>query len=264
MMCLGLIIRYNNFQRASIINTSNAAVGNLLDRVSNTSDYFALKIVNDSLVAENAKLIELLKGVQGKIDNNTIAEITRNVNLPKIDSLRQLEYSYIGARVINNTVNKVHNYLTLNKGTAHGIRHDMGVVGPQGVVGIVKDVSENFATVISLLHKSTKINARIDRSQFSGSLGWNTLDPRYAMLEDIPKHARVYVGDTIVTGGGSDFFPAKVALGVIEAWNSPTGNDFYDIKVRLATDFYNISYVYVVDYNKKKELKNLENRSTAN
>ena len=90
---------------------------------------------------------------------------------------------------------------------------------------------------------------------------WEVLAPQYARLDDIPKHAPVYVGDEVTTSGYSSFFPNNVPIGVVEEWGLPQGSNFYNIRVKLSTDFNSLNYVYIIDYMGRQEQKELEEAS---
>lgn len=259
IICFGLIIRYNQFQRVSIINSANTVAGDFLKRASDVREYIDLKETNDSLVNENARLRSKLSTVVNKlnvqIEDELCYEEGENV---LTDPNNPFTHQYIGARVINNSTRKVNNFITINKGRRDGIHTEMGVISSNGIIGVVKDVSENFATVISVLHKSMRVSAKIKTNNFIGSLRWNIVDPQYVLLEDIPKHAAVNVGDTIITSGFSSFFPANIMIGKVESWSLSEGSNFYDISVKLSSNFSSLKYVYVVDYILKNEQIELE------
>ena len=176
------------------------------------------------------------------------------------DSTGLQQYEYISARVINNSVTRVNNYITLDKGSMQGIRPEMAVMGSNGVVGIVKDVSEHFSTVISLLHSSTKISSKIKKNDYFGSTVWDGDSPQFARLLDIPSHAQVTVGDTIVTSSYSGIFTRDIFVGTVSELGT-TGESFKEIKLRLSTDFQKLSYVYVVRNLMKSERDTLEAKS---
>jgi rod shape-determining protein MreC len=174
------------------------------------------------------------------------------------DTLRKQQYTYITARVINNSVNRRNNYLTLDKGSLQGIEKDMGVISSSGVVGIVKDVSKHYCTVMSVLHKNTRISARFNHNNYFGSPVWDGNDSREATLLDIAKHVKFSVGDTLVTTVFSSIFPEGVMVGVVKESNIKKGDNFYKITVNLSANFLNLSHVYIVNNLLKKEQQELE------
>jgi rod shape-determining protein MreC len=167
-------------------------------------------------------------------------------------------YTYIEAKVINNSVNKRNNYITLDRGSLHGIREKMGVICGDGIVGTIKDVSEHFCTVISFLHKDSKVSAQLNSSNEYGSLVWEGRNPKFASLKDIPTHVKVKLGDSVSTTGFSQKFPKNVFIGRVIKCDLKSGDNFYNIEVALSTNFTTLRYVYVVEDNFAEELKKLE------
>jgi len=169
-------------------------------------------------------------------------------------------YDYTSAHVIFNTVNKTYNYIILDKGKKDGVEHNMAVLSPNGVVGWVSDVSNNFSTVISLLNPNSRVSARIIPINQIGTVVWLDNDPSVAQVVDIPQHLIVSVGDSVVTSGFSNVFPKDILIGtVIEKFDNPN-NTFLTIKIRLATDFRNLYNVYLVSNLYKSELDSLKSK----
>lgn len=244
-----LVVKNNSFQRASAINSSNAIVGSVYSNVNSWTSYLSLGEANTMLAEENAQLrreIQLLSDTE-----------TTETNLV-LDSENVVQYEYLVAKVINNSINQKNNYITINKGTLAGVRKGMGVISPKGVVGIVLNVSENFATIQSVLHSDSRISAALDSSNAFGSLVWGgNIDSRYAMLRDIPNHVIVHEGESVFTSGYS-LFPPGVEIGKVAETGVSTGESFLDIRVALSTNFHNLQYVYVVKDTRAAEKEALE------
>ncbi|MFA0962081.1 rod shape-determining protein MreC [Roseivirga sp. BDSF3-8] len=250
LVCTYLIVRNNNYQGAAFFNSSNALVGNLLETQSGITGYLSLKEANKELAAENARLRAELDVLEDVAD--TAGNIFRKTVLLE-------DYQYIPARVINNSTRRYNNYLTLNKGEKDSIKAGMGVIGPGGVVGRVKAVSENFATVISVLHNDMLISSQVRRTGYFGSTSWPGKDASTAELKFIPRSESVMQGDTIITSGYNAVYPGGVLVGIVEEVKLREDASFYDIKLRLSTDFGNLSYVYVVENKMKEERDSIEN-----
>ncbi len=243
-----LLVRNSTYQRAAVISTSNELVGKVYTAYSNVTDYLVLGETNRILSAENARL--------RRADSVSFYDPSFRV-LRVNDTIGLQQYEYISARVVNNSVSRVNNYITLDKGSLQGIQPEMAVMGSNGVVGIVKDVSEHFSTVISLLHSSTKISSKIKKNDYFGSSVWDGENPQIAKLLDIPSHAQVKVGDTIVTSTYSGIFPRDILVGVVSEIGT-SGESFKEIKLKLATDFQKLSYVYVIRNLLKTERDTIE------
>lgn len=251
-----LIINNNSFQRASALNSSNEIIGRAYEKIDYFKAYIDLNETNLTLAHENAALRALLKS--SNYDNEVTSRTIRDTSL-------QPRYSYIEARVINNSVNQKNNYLTVNRGSRHGIKKGMGVISSNGVVGIVLNVSPNFATIQSLLHSDTKISASLSKSEAFGSLVWgqNAVDPQYAVLKDIPNHVEVAKGEQVVTSGYS-LFPSGVIIGQVEETGILSGSSFLDIKIKLNNDFSTLRYVYIVTDKLSEEKEKLEEQNSEN
>lgn len=272
-----LIVQNSTYHRAAFFNSANVYVGRLLVFQHEAVEYLSLKEQNATLRHENAWLREQLYAHQSVADSArrpaTLAaraaldSVLRPGLAPKRDSLHPvfkgaLPYRLIPARVINNSISRPDNYLTLDVGSADGVRVGMGVVGPAGVVGRVKVVSEKYATVVSLLHSKTSVGARIKRDGTIGSLRWPGNDARFASLEFVPRHVQVHHGDTIVTSGYNAVFPPGIRIGTVSALRQDPEKGFRTIRVRLATDFARLLTAYVVESRVKPLRDSLEARSS--
>jgi rod shape-determining protein MreC len=252
--CIYLVVQNNYYQHASFVNSSNNLSANVLKISHNVENYFYLKDVNEMLAKENAELRSRLLESYSLVVNNWTT-----VN----DTVLRQKYVYTSAKVVNNSTNRRNNFLTLDKGYKQGITKDMAVITNSGIVGEVRDVSENFCTVKSTLHSQSVVNAKIKKDGSFGPLTWNGEDSEYVTLSDIPTHVRLMAGDTIVTSTYSVIFPENIRIGTVESWIRKPGEYFYTVKVRLLTDFKKLTHVYIVDNKLKKEQQELEKKLEA-
>lgn len=252
LISLLLVINYNSYQRSVFMSSSNHMTGNLYESYSNSTEYFMLKEVNNELAQENAYL-------RSRLPESFKA--SRDYFNLVFDSLSQQEYVYRSAKVINNSTNKRFNYLTLDKGRNHGLEPEMGVISSRGVVGIVKNISNNYSTIISLLNTRLKISAKLKASGYFGALEWDGGNYQFAYLNEIPRHAKVNVGDLVVTSGYSSIFPEDILIGHVDEVRLNEGESFFVIKVKLSVDFKNLSYVEVIGHPLKNEQLQLEDET---
>lgn len=250
-IAIWLILNYNSRQGAVFLNSSGQFTGRLLDQKNNFLDYFYLNSINEALSEKNARLLK-------KLENLTPIADTAYLEL---DSSFTHSFDFWSAKVINNSLHLSQNYITLNKGKNHGIREGMGVFNEQGVIGRVKGVSRNFATVISLLHTDLLISSKIKRTDVFSSTNWDGKDSRKAKLLYVPRHVRVEVGDTVVTSGFNATFPEGIPIGVISEVNQGSETNYLDISVDFTTDFSRLSYVYLVENSMHEELDSLNNEN---
>jgi rod shape-determining protein MreC len=232
-----LLIKNNSFQRASVWNSSNQLIGTTYERVNELKNYLAFRRINDSLATENALL------------RNQLASSFRSDKSQQVtvrDSTLKQQYTYTLAKVINPSIHQKNNYLTINRGSKHGIAKGMGVTSAKGIIGIVMNVSENFATIRSILHSETKVSAQVNGN--IGSLVWgeNNKDARYVYLKDIQSHIKIKKGEKVITSEFS-LFPEGTPIGYVDEDRSKGGVSELDIKVRLYVDFSTLQYVYVIN-----------------
>ncbi len=251
IISLILVVSYNNYQRVKFLNSSNNTIGAIYEFNNSVNDYFHLRRINDELASQNATLRNLLQEqVNERIENRH-----------QKDSLSGKTFVYISALIVNNSANKQNNYLTLNRGYVHGVKPDMAIICPDGVVGVINHVSKNYSTGISLLNKRLFISAKIKRDGNYGSLVWDGMDYRKALLREIPIHIPLIVGDTIVTSGYSSIFPEGIMIGTIREFDIRNGSNYYTIEVDLSTNFKTISYVNIVQNVKQIEIRQLERKN---
>ncbi len=246
-------IQSHSFHKSKFVNSANFISGGIYDRVNNFKEFLLLKKENQRLSEENAQLRNLLELKQKESETGEASVI---------DTTRyKQKYSYTSAKVINNNYRKNNNYLTIDKGSNSGIEPDLGVINSKGIVGITKSVSNNYATVLSVLNVNSRINARLLNSDHFGSLSWDNRDFNVVQLQDLPVQASIYVGDTVVTGGKSTIFPEGIPIGTIRDFK--TRNNRYEfVNIALFNDMSSIGYVQVIKNFDKIEILDLEEKST--
>ena len=258
-LSLSMVVTYNSYQRATFFDSSNFLSGTIFEKFSSYLQVFEFKQVNLKMAEENAVLRSALHQMLLKSNRGTYNS-SDSIYLPRIakDSSMKAVYRFTTARVINNSVNQQHNFITLNKGRHDGVKPDMGVIANGQVVGLVTNVSENFSTVISLLNSKWKISAKIKRNDYFGSISWDGKDYRRVQLNEMPYHVPVQNGDTVVTTGYSSSFPEGLIIGTISDFSIGTGSNFYKIEVMLGADFKNLVIVGLVENKQMNEIKQLE------
>lgn len=245
-----LLVQHNRYQKASVVNSANRIAGTIYSRADKVSRYLMLGQVNDSLAMENARL-------RSELENAFYDADTAQVTVR--DSVNLQRYTYITARVVNNTVIYRNNWLTLNRGAADGVESGMGVMGPHGVAGIIKDVSEHFSTAYSILHKDVRVSVKLDSSQNIGSLVWPGANPKIAVMEDVPTHVPVNKDEKVVTTGFS-LFPEGTSVGTVSDIKRGGSKSFLEIDVELSTHFQQLRHVYIVIDKFREEQGQLEEK----
>lgn len=238
----------NNYHNSVMVKSAQAVTRGIEERLSNLRSYLNLRNINSNLAAENDAL------------RNTIQRFVKREDLifhPVTDTIFNQQYLYTSAEVINNSVNRQKNYFTLNKGRKQGVNIDMAVTANNNIAGIIVGCSEDYSVAVSLLNLDFRVSSRIKKNGYFGSLSWDGRNPRHAVLNEIPQHINVNIGDTIETTGYSAIFPEGTLVGTVSDLKK-SGSDFYRIEVELFTDFRNLHYVSVIGNIKKSEQYKLE------
>ena len=246
---LVLTIQRHSYHRSKIITSANFFTGGIYERINSVSEYLNLKVQNEELAKENARLKSIIFNTK---DTTSIAKIDTIKGVNKAD--------IIVSKVIHNSYNVYENYITINSGEAAGVKPDMGVVNSSGIIGIVDKTSKNYATIISILNVKSQINAKIKKSNHFGSLVWNGKSTGFVQLIDVPRLASVRKGDTIVTGGQSVIFPENIGIGTIDKIYTDNKTNYYTLNVKLFNDMTNLGHVYIIKSKDREEIQNLEKR----
>lgn len=247
ILSLTFIIRYNNYHQVKMLNSSNVISGKVYEKYHSITDYFSLRRTNDKLAAENTLLHQ-------KLESFLMKDINRTVSL----DIGEYKMKAISAKVINNSVNKQYNYITLNRGSKDGIRPDMGIICSDGIVGVVLNVSENYSTALSVLNGRWSVNAKLQSSNHFGPLRWEGDNPYMAILEEIPYHVKIAENEKVVTSGFSATFPEGILIGNVVRVEHHEGDSFQKVWVQFSTDFKSLLYVEIIESTSKKEQIQLE------
>lgn len=262
IISLTLIFHNNAYQQNIMLSTANVLTANIVSVTGSVSSYFNLREQNKELLERNVQLEMDLHRLRDRHDAMVADTASFRGFAP--DSARRFPYDFISARVINNSVSYISNYITLNKGRKDGIQPDMGVVSVRGVVGVVSTVSDNFAVVLPLLNPKFKLSCKVLGSSSFGSMWWDGRDARYAYLYDLPRHVEFQAGDTIVTSGFSALFPESILVGTVSSFEKQRDDNFFTLKVELATDFSSLDNVMVIRNYYQSEQRELEKEAKGN
>lgn len=240
-----LLFRYNSYQGSVWLSSANAVTGKVYEWDSAVESFFSLSGVNSQLTQRNAFLeqqVRMLDDSIARLTRSQEAAVTRLSSMVPFQGCR-----LVPAKVVANMVNRYDNLITIDKGSADGVKRDMGVVCGMGVVGIVYLVSEHYSIVIPALNSHSNISCTIQRRGYFGYLRWRGGSSQLAYLEDVPRHAHFKLGDNVVTSGYSSVFPPGVMVGkVLHVFNSADGLS-YRVQVKLSTDFARLRDVCLVD-----------------
>ncbi|MGB8357192.1 MAG: rod shape-determining protein MreC [Bacteroidales bacterium] len=247
-VALIMISSSHNYHQSVAFGAARSISGFVAKRIENSHSYFRLRQVNQELAAENLQLKRQIEKLETVV-NSGFSTVS--------DSASGIKYNYLRARVINNSVNKQKNFITLDQGSRNGVTTGMGVASSTGVIGVIVGVSRNYSVAMSLLNTDFKLSASIARNDYFGSLAWDGRNYRYAQLSEIPHHVAVTEGDTIVTSGYSAIFPPGLMVGTLTG-DLKKGGDFVTLKVLLSADFKKLTDVYLIGNLTRRERVVLE------
>lgn len=244
LVSLVFTIQSHSYHQSRFFNSSNWIAGNVYGFSHGITTYFDLDQENERLLKENKILRDQL------------------LNTPSFDVIQldtaAIKYTILAGQVINNNYALQRNYITINKGRKDSVKQDMGVITDLGILGIIENTSNSFATVQSILNEDSNINAKIKNTDYFGSLKWNTNSYNTVQLTDIPRLVPITVGDTIVTGAMSSIFPENIPIGTIKKFNLDNSNSLYQIDVNLFNDMTNIKNIYIIKNMNRAEILELE------
>jgi rod shape-determining protein MreC len=243
-----LVVTGNTYHNSRVIKGVRGMTRVAEEKITNTKNYLNLHEINTNLAMENVALKNSIERMIKK-ENQLFFSVS--------DTIHQQQYIYTTGEIVNNSINKQKNFFTLSKGKKQGINVDMAVVSPEGVAGIIVGSSDNFSIGMSLLNIDFRLSSKMKSNGYFGSLTWDGRDYRYAILNEIPQHVTVIVGDTVETTSYSAIFPEGIMVGIVSDFER-TGGDFYKIRVSLATDFKKLNYVSIIGNKKKTEQQDLE------
>jgi len=253
IIAVSLTIQSHSYHKSKVISSANFFTGGVYEMTNNVEGYFNLKVQNEELAKENARL----KGLLFNIKDST--------KIPNLDSIKGVKKTdIIISKVIKNSYSNQVNFLTLNSGSKQGVKPEMGVINSLGIVGVVENTSANYSTVLSILNTESPLNAKVKKSNHIGSLTWNGKNTGFVQLTDVPRLATVRKGDTIVTGAQSTIFPENIGIGTIEKIYIDNETNLYMIDVRLFNDMTSLGHVYIIRNKDREEIINLEKKTQKN
>ena len=246
ILCFYLIINYNHTQKDIFINSSSLASGKLNQKVNTWKNYLSLQEVNDSLRIENARHLEQIINISSFTTRQSDLDSSFN------------QYKIIPSTICSKTLNLRNNSITLCQGEGLGIKKGMGVISEKGIVGIIQKTSKNYAVVLPLINSLSNTSVSVKTKNYHGNLSWNSNNPLKMILNEVPKHANIAIGDTIITSGYSSIFPRGIMVGQINNFLVERGSANYSIDINLFGDITKLEYVYVIDNKLKPQIDSLQ------
>jgi rod shape-determining protein MreC len=244
-LALWFLFTYNRFHKAKGLGVANEITGWFNTRYNTLEDFFKMREENKRVHKLNDSLMNQLSSNFLKRDTETRL-LTDTIPYDTLGHYRQ--YIQREAQAVYSTVNAEKNYIQINKGSNGGIKDEMGVFNSDGsLIGKVINVSPNFSVVMSLLHVQNKVSVLVKKTKSSGIISWDTKDPRYLILNNIPKSDSIVAGDTIVTGTYSLSIPPGKMVGTVAGIIEDKATNFYILKIKTGANFQDLQQVFVVE-----------------
>ena len=249
-----LLFTRNPYQHHVYLTSANAVASGIYEVTGNVTSYEGLRDINDDLQRRNAALEAEV--VMLRTQNKHLRQDILQDSLRSLDSVGRFEF--VIASVINNSVIRPYNYITIDKGTADGLAPEMGVMDQNGVVGVTNVVGKHHSRIISLLNPNFRLSCKLRGNSAFGSLVWDGRNPSEALLEELPKQVRFHKGDTIITSGYSAMFPEGIPVGTVIGSTRGEDDNFHTLRIRLLTDFTTLSTVKVISNRDIVDIKEVE------
>ncbi|MES1221305.1 MAG: rod shape-determining protein MreC [Bacteroidota bacterium] len=250
------VVHYSRYHKAMFSSTANELTGKVNEQFSKVESYFRLKKTNDSLHVAIERMYNRLKE-DFDLPDSTSKYVVDTIRVDSVEQFRK--YQYLRAKVVSNSVVGPNNFIVISRSGASGqLKDGMGIVDPNsGVVGIITEVSNDYAVVMSLLHTDSHISGKLLHGGETGTLSWDGKTPNIISLTGIPKSAKVAKGDTIISSGFSTSFPKGMMIGVVEEVIPEKSTSNFGIRFRSAANFYNLEFVYAIDNRDAAEINKL-------
>lgn len=258
LICLVLLVNYQYYHQARFLGSAQELTGSYYSITEGTRDYFQLRKLNDSLRKANTDLINRLNNYRESVNSKDALPLkdSLRLTLPKsqVDTIltdtaklkRVQQYQYLSANVVNNTVNKRNNYITLSRGSKQDMKAPMGLMTHRGIVGIITNVSQNYSVGISVLHNDFSLSCEVKSIGKIGALSWDGRNPEIVQLENLPTHINIKKGQEVVTSPYSRLFPPGVPVGEIVDYNKSKGANFYQVDVKLNVNLRSLHHVFAI------------------
>lgn len=253
VISVALLFTGSRYHFSVWLTSANAVSSKMFTFTHGITGYFNLREINSSLQQSNAQLENEVLNLRNQL------AVYKSIVGDSLDFAGTKRFDYVLATVLTNSLRHPHNYFTIDKGEEDGVVAGMGVVDQNGIAGVVNVTGPHASRVMSVINASQKLSVKLKDTSTIGSLVWKANDPQIAYMEEVPRHSTFAIGDTVVTTGFSTSFPADIPVGVVMG-RIRTGNDnFFTLKVKLATDFNTLSAVRVIKDLYKTELDSLAN-----
>ena len=260
VLCIVVLVNYNQTYQAYFAGSANEVIGRVNKQYNDVHEYFSLRKTNEQLAKQNQDLLLLLNKNYGGADTVSVTKLD-SVLRDTLGRIRKFDFRM--ARVVNNSTTEENNYVTIEIGAKQGVTKDMGVLGPNGIVGKVLLVGDNYSVVMSLLNHNSHVSTMLKKDSAgsgvnSSYIDWDGKDASYVVMHNVPKSVKIKNGDTALTSNLSGNFPEGMIVGTVAGITSDPSSAFYILRLKTATNFYNLQYVYLIKNLRWEEQRRLE------
>ena len=229
----------NSYHHYNYLSSSNSITSSLYNFQYNMFSYFSLREINNDLLKENSKL-------KDQVLNRDM--VVGRKFIKSKDTIYQKNFLFKEVKVINSQFKYYENFLIVNAGVKSGIKEKMGLIGTKGILGIVKNVTDNYATIRPLINPNFGLKVLHQNTNSWGDLLWIPEENNYQniLVKNIPIYTKVKLGDYFITSGAEGVFPKGVKVGKVIEIKENIEQQTLEIKLKNEEDFSRTKVGFVV------------------
>ena len=197
---------------------------------------------NDALLEENRELREQLEQAElMELENERLRAYLGMKN-------QYPSFTMEEGMVISHSAGNYMTGFTLNRGTVHGIKVNMPVAVPEGIVGYVTDVGLNWCMVSTIIETASSVGAYIPRSGETGIVSGDAAlrQEGVCKITYLDPSADIVVGDTVLSSGTGSVYPADLLIGEVVAVEADGYSRTLVATVKPAVDFSDLRYMMII------------------
>ena len=231
----------------SVISPLQKIVYNVNDKLKESFDFFInfskVKKENEELAAKNAELEnKLIEYNRMKDENTTLREMFDY-------SQANQNYNYLGCNIVGYSGGNISNGYVIDKGTNDGVKKDMIVITPQGLVGKVTKSESSYSIVQTILNENIAVASMVESTRETTGILQGATDNKnknLAVLSNIPIDSEIKEGDVILTSGLGGMYPKEIRIGEVVSVEIDTVGIMKKAVVKPYVDFNKLEGLFVV------------------
>lgn len=231
----------------SVISPLQKIIYNANDKLKESFDFFInfskVKQENEELVAKNAELEnKLVEYNRMKDENTTLREMFDY-------SQANQNYNYLGCNIVGYSGGNISNGYVIDKGTNYGVKKDMIVITPQGLVGKVTKSESSYSIVQTILNENIAVASMVESTRETTGILQGATDNKnknLTVLSNIPIDSEIKEGDVILTSGLGGMYPKEIRIGEVISVEVDTVGIMKKAVVKPYVDFNKLEGLFVV------------------